>query len=274
MILVSLLLVLALERVTVKTPLWCFEYYFHRFVGLVTQRSWLDEQTPSWQVIAILLIPALLLQLLISLIDLGVFELLLSAAVLMVCIGCPQQRAAYKNYLQAANRGDTEACCLYADQLGHDPERGMSVGQTLVWVNYRFYSAVIIWFAVFGAPGALLYVLSRNMLQYAEQQRLAVAAPLHDWVKILDWVPVRVTTLGFVFMGHFSKAFPVWLAYLVEPEPSALKILSDVGKAAEETPVDQADLTQEPCTLVRLAKRNLLFILVLISVLTLSGLIS
>ncbi|WP_438862821.1 beta-lactamase regulator AmpE [Neptunicella sp.] len=274
MILVSLLLVLALERVTVKTPLWCFEYYFQRYVGGITQRSWLDENTPTWKVIGITVIPAVLLQLIIVLVNQGVIELVLSAAVLMVCIGCPQQRAAYKNYLQAANRGDTEACYLYAEQLGHDPERGMSVGQTLVWVNYRFYSAVIIWFAVLGAPGALLYVVSRNMLQYAEQQQLVVANPLHDWVKILDWVPVRITTLGFVFMGHFSKAFPVWVAYLVEPEPSALKILSDVGKAAEEAPIDETDLTQEPCTLVRLAKRNLLFILVLISVLTLGGLIS
>ncbi|WP_416306103.1 beta-lactamase regulator AmpE [Neptunicella sp. SCSIO 80796] len=274
MILVSLLLVLALERVTVKSPLWCFEYYFPRYMALLKGRVGFSGDVSVWKTLAVVIVPALLLQLTISVLNNGLLELLVSAAVLMICIGCPKQRAAYKNYLQAANRGDTEACCLYAEQLGHDPERGMSVGQTLVWVNYRFYSAVIIWFAIFGAPGALLYVLSRNMLRYAEHHQLTVTSKLHDWVKVLDWVPVRITTFGFVFMGHFSKAFPVWMAYLVEPEPSALKILSDVGKAAEETPVDENDLAQEPCTLVRLAKRNLLFILVLISLLTLGGLIS
>ncbi len=75
-------------------------------------------------------------------------------------------------------------------------------------------------------------------------------------------------------MGHFSKALPVWLSFLFETKPSALKVLSDVGKIAEEVDCDDNDLTQEPCTLVKLAKRNLTFIVAVISILTLTGLIA
>ncbi len=172
MILLSLLLVLAFERITSKTPLWCFDYYFNRYVAWLKKNNWFSVEAKSWTLYAQVFIPALLIHLLINILDNGILELLLNTAVLGICVGCPQLRASYKNYLQAANRGDTEACCLYADELGHEPGRGMSVGQTLVWINYRYYCAVILWFALFGAAGALFYVLCRNMLQYLELNEL------------------------------------------------------------------------------------------------------
>ncbi|MBC3765318.1 beta-lactamase regulator AmpE [Neptunicella marina] len=272
--LLCLLLILALERVVVKGRLWCIDFYVSRYVHFADSQFNLKQALPLWQIIGLAAAPAIIVQLLMLLVHNQLLQGIISAAVLMVCIGCPDLRACYKHYLQAANRGDTEACEICAEQLGHDPERAMSLGQTLVWINYRFYVAVMIWFAFFGAAGAVLYVVSRNLLRYSESNDLPHSNKLHDWVKILDWVPVRITTLGFVFMGHFSKAFPVWIAYLAEWKPSALKILSDVGKAAEETPIDHNDLAHEPYMLLKLAKRNLLFILVVISVLTLTGFIN
>ena len=271
MILLSLLLVLGLERIVSKSPLWCFEHYFSLYAKWLNQRGWLQGQQPVWMLFAQILIPVVVLQLLINLLHSGVIEFVINTLVLAVCVGCPQLRATYKQYLQAANRGDTQACIHYADELGHEPERGMSVGQTLMWINYRYYSAVVLWFALFGPAGALLYVLSRNMLLYIEQESLPMAELAHDIVKILDWVPVRITTLGFVFMGHYSKAFPMWLSYLAKTKDSALKVLSDVSKAAEECPTNDMDLAQEPCALVGLAKRNITFIAVVIAVLTLVG---
>ena len=45
----------------------------------------------------------------------------------------------------------------------------------------------------------------------------------------------------------------------------------DVSKKAEEIEPDESDCTEEPCTLVRLAKRNVMFLLVIIALLTLTG---
>ena len=43
------------------------------------------------------------------------------------------------------------------------------------------------------------------------------------------------------------------------------------SKKAEEIEPDENDCTEEPCTLVRLAKRNVMFLLVIIALLTMSG---
>ena len=43
------------------------------------------------------------------------------------------------------------------------------------------------------------------------------------------------------------------------------------SKKAEEIEPDENNCTEEPCTLVRLAKRNVMFLLVIIALLTLSG---
>ena len=33
----------------------------------------------------------------------------------------------------------------------------------------------------------------------------------HDVLFWLDWLPVRITAFGYMFVGHFSKAMPTWL---------------------------------------------------------------
>ena len=189
----------------------------------------------------------------------------------MICVGCPALRATYKCYLQAANRGDMQACSMYADQLGHDAHSQGSFGQNLIWLNYQHYAAVVIWFAAFGAAGSVLYVLARGFSQKLEESEHPLAGQANSLMAIIDWVPVRITALGFLLVGHFSRALPIWIGYLPDPSISAKQLLADVSKAAEEVEPDENDCTEEPCTLVRLAKRNVMFILVIISLLTLSG---
>ncbi len=90
------------------------------------------------------------------------------------------------------------------------------------------------------------------------------------WV---DWLPVRIITFGFMLVGHFSKAFPVWLENVFELTKAPQCILIDVAKQAEDVMVDETDCTAEPCLLVRLAKRNTLLLLATVAVMTLLGFI-
>ncbi|MGB0986701.1 MAG: regulatory signaling modulator protein AmpE, partial [Pseudoalteromonas spongiae] len=89
----------------------------------------------------------------------------------------------------------------------------------------------------------------------------------------LDWLPVRITSFGFMLVGHFSKAMPTWLENLFEINKVPQSILIDVAQKSEDMMVDASDCTAEPCLLVRLAKRNLLLILATAAVLTLFGII-
>lgn len=274
MTLISLLFVLAMERLATQNKYWQAEFYVSHYQTLITQRGWLGESINAWWLAGLVGLPALLLFLLLHSLENNLVSFVISTAVLMVCVGCPALRATYKSYLQAANRGDLEACSLYADQLGHDDSSSATFGQNLVWLNYRHYAAIILYFVVFGAAGAVLYVLARSLHSYLLEQQHSAASHADQLMHVLDWLPVRITALGFLLVGHFSRAFPIWLSHFPDPAMEAKTLLVDVSRAAEEVETDEHDCTEEPCILVRLAKRNLMFMLVIISLLTLSGWLS
>jgi AmpE protein len=274
MTLISLLFVLAMERVATQNRYWQPELYFSQYQTLITQRGWLSESDNAWLLAGLVTLPALLLFLLLHSIGNNLVSFVISTSVLMVCVGCPTLRATYKSYLQAANRGDLQACSLYADQLGYDDSGKATFGQNLVWLNYRHYAAPVLYFVAFGAAGAVLYVLARSLHSYLHEQQHAAAPQADQLMHVLDWLPVRITALGFLLVGHFSRAFPIWLSHFPDPSMNAKTLLVEVSRAAEEVEPDEHDCTEEPCTLVRLAKRNLMFMLVIISVLTLSGWLS
>lgn len=271
MTLISLLLVLTIERLTTQSKYWQADLYIGRYQEWIEARNWIKESTTSWLLFGLVFIPSLILFYSAQQIDSFLLSLIFNTAILMVCIGCPGLRATYKCFLQAANRGDLQACSMYADQLGHDENSIQSFGQNLVWLNYRHYAAVVIWFTVFGAAGAVLYTLARGFEERLTESEHQMAPQATSIMNILDWAPVRITALGFLLVGHFSKALPIWLGYLPDTAISAKMLLSEVSKAAEDIEPDESDCTEEPCTLVKLAKRNVMFILVVISLLTLTG---
>ncbi|MGS2720780.1 beta-lactamase regulator AmpE [Paraglaciecola aestuariivivens] len=271
MTLISLLLVLFLERVSTQNQYWQASFYVDKYISGIESRGWFNAKSSSWLVIVLTLVPVFLVYLLVQKFSGGLIELLLSTAILMVCIGCPAIRETYKCFLQAANRGDLTACGLYEQQITESDQDNYSFGLNLVWQNYRHYTAVILWFAVFGAAGAVLYVLVRELASKLPDDNAQANAQINSVLHILDWVPVRITALGFLLVGHFSRAFSSWLNYFPDPSVSAKTLLLAVSKQAEEVEPDQQDCTEEPCTLVRLAKRNVLLLLVVIAILTLSG---
>lgn len=271
MTLISLLLVLLVERVTTKSQYWQSGFYVEKYSQSIESRGWFNSSSKSWVLSLLIFLPVVIIYLLVQEFAGGLLELVISTAILMICVGCPDIRAAYKCYLQAANRGDLQACSMYEEQISTPDQDNSSFGLNLVWQNYRHYTAVILWFAAFGAAGAILYVLVRDMESRLTSHNEQAAVQAKRLLNILDWVPVRITSLGFLLVGHFSRAFPTWLGYLPDPAVKARTLLLDVSKKAEEVEPDESNCTEEPCTFVRLAKRNVMFLLVIIATLTLSG---
>lgn len=290
MMLISLLIVLSLERSLEKTPAWHIETYASQFRDWVVQKGWLSDDTEAVQVWIVLLLPALLLALIEHWL-LGTFLTFIEQTVMLfICIGCPALRATYKCFLNAAERGDLEACSLYTDQLGHagcDYEQagtaaqaeGKTFGQHLTWLNYQHYAAVILWFLAFGAPGAVFYTFVRS----AHDGYCETDSPLQNatarLLYALDFIPVRVTAFGLLMMGHFSNAFPTWLKSLTDLNMMPRQLLTDIaGKAEMLTPEEQEaqkeNAAVEPKVLLKLAKRNIMFLLAVTAVLTLMGTLS
>lgn len=319
MSLISLLIALVAERY-LSTSAWQFKTYFDAYVGLFksSKLMQLTKQSIALQLIFIA-IPVVVCDLLIELVDDGILYLVFSTLILIVCFGCVKTRQSYKDYLMSAFRGEPVSCELHHDQLQQDTHSApMSFGQLLVWLNYRYFIAIMIFFVVFGPAGALFYRLlvtlneSPEALEEASVQEAtkdnndidvadvntensneadtnaevkvedksvdsiekAESNLLKDILFWVDWLPVRIVAFGYMLVGHFSKAMPVWLENLFDIDKQPNQILISVAQESEDFMVDPEDCTAEPCLLVRLAKRTLLLCLAAISILILTGILN
>lgn len=95
-----------------------------------------------------------------------------------------------------------------------------------VLAAHRHVFGVLAWFSILavlglGPLGAVLYRLSEFVPRYWVREKAAgvrpisaalqrVALTLWDW---LDWVPARVTALGFAVVGSFEDAIDSWRSY-------------------------------------------------------------
>ena len=105
----------------------------------------------------------------------------------------------------------------------------------------------------------------------SEEMETPILKDILFWV---DWLPVRIVAFGYMLVGHFSKAMPVWLENLFDINKQPNQILINVAQKSEDFMVDPDDCTAEPCLLVRLAKRTLLLCLAAIAILILTGILN
>lgn len=299
---------MALERVVAKTKALHIatiaQQYFAKITGVVNKQKTNVSSTntnSTIMMIVVAAIPALGIWVLIAFLP-GIFVFLISLLLLWVCLGCPVTRQTYKRYLQAANREDFEACSLYSEKLGNQDGDLSNVGKQLVLVNYRQYASVVIFFVLFGLPGMVFYSLCKEWYlkrndeldapgqKHAEQlsasededsnvimqrdEDTAIQPSEEKVMFILDWLPSRITAFGFLLVGHFSQGLPTWLNTIMNPATSAYDVLTQVAKSSEELAPCENPQLQEPLLMVRLVKRNTIFLLMVISVLTLAGFVS
>jgi AmpE protein len=290
MILISLLLVLLLERVLVKSAYWQYETYVTKYLNWLLDNHKITTDTKPSILWLFVLVPSLIVALVTQVLVGDFLSFILQSLVLFICLGSVSLRQTYRQFLQAAERNDLVACNLYTEQLGHcnsfEPsdsheasEQGKSFGQHLLWLNYQHYAAVIIAFIALGAGGVVFYVLSRECFYRWCSEESPLRTPMARLMYALDFIPVRITACGLLLVGDFSKAMPAWLGGLLNREIPADQFLVTVAAKAEyvdcsKGPVDTDDIAREPKILVTLAKRNLVLLLAFSAILTLIGVIN
>ena len=269
MSLLSLLFALAVER-SMSSKVWQFSFYFQEFVKVVKQSKLI--KTPVDNIISaalLVVIPAFAVFLAALFVQGSIFELLLSCVVLLICIGCKFTRSAYKGYLQAAFRGELTTCDTHYQQLIAEknlPDIGL--GQALVWLNFRYYIAIMILFVLFGLPAVVFYRFLIAVVDYqASEDETVDGIAQQQLAKILfwlEWPMVRLVSFCYMLVGNFSKALSVWLETCFDFVEQPFMVLNKVAKQSEDFQVDENDCTAEPCLLVRLAKRSLMLLLAII----------
>ena len=280
MTLISIILALAIERLGAREAHWQIDHFSRRYVlickSILAKNSLLKY---SFTFVLWTLLPAVCVYFLLELTDFFLFELVLNTLFLLVCFGCAKPRELYKNYLNALTRGDNESATLYALQLGQQyakTEQGEEwVGQSLVWVNFRHYCAVIFWFVVLGAPGAIMYAVIRSLfddtLQNENSRLYNRSHVLADMLFWLNWLPARITSFGFLIIGNFSKSAGCFIKYALDFKTPNIKVVTSTALAAEQIEKQYEGCTYGANCMMRLIKRNILFYLVLIALLTLFG---
>jgi AmpE protein len=281
---------MALERVTEKAPKWHIHALVGKYITLLQGRNWFSDSASMLSILLIIFVPALLVYVIELIFNNGFVTFAMQLAVLWICLGCPITRKNYKHYLQAAVRKDFQACSLHSISFGNDDGDLDKVGQQLVFINYRQYAAVIIAFVLLGVPGVIIYSIAKELQLFTHKLSDCENNPeqvddevigecnkenaelvIDQVMYVIDWVPVRLTAVGFMLVGHFSRALSFWLPALVDTKSNAKTILINVAIAAEDIEADQKNCIDEPCILVRLVKRNILFMLVAVSILTMVG---
>ncbi|WKE66109.1 regulatory signaling modulator protein AmpE [Gallaecimonas kandeliae] len=265
MMLLTLLVLLALDRVTMLSPAWQLDNLLAKLPPQVQRPAF------AWPVLLAMLIALALVLDAILLALPGILAWPIGVLLLWVCLDSTEIRQQYRRMLNAFTRGDLEAADICSECLEQPLTSAQYSGRertlmALLWANYRHYCAVLFFYVVGGVGPALAY----GLLRYWHEQEVAEARKL---IKLVDWLPVRFTALGFAFVGHYSRAMPKYLEGLLRHPNDNEDYLGEVAMAAEE--VDCSDPCSEKPSLymVALAKRNLLFFLALVAALILFGLL-
>lgn len=278
MVLIALLIALSIERLYHSPAFLHWSFYLERWQRWSAARfqneKW-ESEPLQW---VLLLIPALAVGFLVVVLDNLMVTFIVGILALLLAINCEPARKEYKAYLKAANRGDERQVSMHQQALTefagrHQPQQ---FSDSLIWINYRHYIAVMFYFVLFGSFGALVYATLRYNESGIGKQREEQAQdkPLQQLVWFADWVPARLSALGLLVVGHFSRALPVWLQQSLNPRMNPDTLLFDVAGKAEDNPQHPDDRTEHVACQLRLMRRQQIFWVCIIAALTLAGWVS
>ncbi|WP_417354833.1 regulatory signaling modulator protein AmpE [Gallaecimonas pentaromativorans] len=263
MMLITLLLILALDRVVMLPAAWQLDTWLAKLPTAA--------RAPSlpWPLLLVGLVLATIA------VDCALYLLPwvlswpLTVLLLWAALNSTQLRQQYRQMLNAFSRGDLQAADLYSQGIEQPLTSATYSGRertlmALLWANYRHYCAVLFFYVLAGTGAVLAY----GLLRYWHNQEQPEARRL---IKLVDWLPVRFTALGFAFVGHYSRAMPRWLEGLLKHPNDNEDYLGQVALAAEEVDCSEPCSDKPVLNMVALAKRNLLFFLCLVAALILLG---
>lgn len=295
MVIFSLLIAILIDRAVRNRGQWQLKPIAASWYQLLYKHTHRFEWAQLAGVAVLLWIaPAILLGLLVYLQGSALLMLLVNVVVLLVVLGCAPQRDLLRRYLSQAQTGNEGECRVLQAQLNalHPELSGYRAGAHIIWLNFRYYFAVVFWFIIFGATGALVYGLLReyvvnafrpDTLESGPEATEAEATQVEEKVQqtgfarilyIVEWPAARVAGFAYLLVGHFSRAVPVWLSGLGDSENAHSQYLAQIAMHAEESPDHADEMTEEPCAMMTLAKRSMVLLLAATALATLLGWLS
>lgn len=158
------------------------------------------------------------------------FAMLWSAALLYITLGFRQFSHHFTGIRDALDEGDEPlARSLLAHWKGVDAadlprsEIVRHVIEYSVIAAHRHVFGVLAWFSILaafglGPAGAVFYRMSEFVSRYWAHKKGASIQPSSQWAQraadqawhVIDWLPARITALGFAVVGSFEDAIDCW----------------------------------------------------------------
>jgi membrane protein required for beta-lactamase induction len=217
MIMISIVISMAMEMFST----WASQHRHYRWADTLasTLKKILGDGSfwhSPWGVIAVLFVPLLILGLLQSLLNnvwLSVVELLLSVAVLLYCLRYQPMATQVDELVAALQNNDQQKAQLMADAILETPAAEVNIeqisGTLLVNANERLF-AVLVWFAILGPLGALLYRLSWYYSEASLHASGDFGQTMHRLHALLNWLPARLLASSYAVVGSFEDTLHGW----------------------------------------------------------------
>lgn len=200
--------------------------------------------------------------------------------VLLYCLGPSALEPQVQALLVARRGGDFSTAAAMADALsipeaqqGSDTRAPLCQG-LLIQANRRVF-AVLCWFTLLGPTGAVLYRCSRQIARLAREQSREALLPATDQaLSLLDWLPTRITAIGYALAGCFEGTLGGWRGcqrHSANLTPEYLLGCAGLGSLGHGAPVDdEVDLEHA----LALYLRTLFLWVVALALITLPGWLS
>ncbi|MEL0584500.1 MAG: regulatory signaling modulator protein AmpE [Candidatus Thiodiazotropha sp. (ex. Lucinoma kazani)] len=276
-----------LEKVHLRNNRWFLRY-----------SEWLQHQKlPAWLergvvgIVFLLLPPLLVTGVFQHMFDEGLLGIGLSTIILLYCLGPEDLDTQISQYTEAVDNGEeaninTVASTIIMDEPPiSEPARSQAVAEgVLLQANQNLF-AVLFWFIVLGPLGAMIYRLA-TWLPISVQSNRDIDFQLNSkqLTVILDWIPARITAICYAIAGSFEDALYGWRSFQesrfseFNDSNSGTLICTGSGAMRLSTLLDEAQEGNQlystlPRSAMALVWRSLVVFLVILTLLTMTGII-
>lgn len=197
----------------------------------------------------------------------GFLGLMVQLLVLLGCLGGSDWRRLFDHLAAAGEHGDLQAALHRLDELSgavavaDDAALPQAMAETLALHFVREWFGPLFWFALLGAPGALLYRCLERIAATSGRGRALLT--------LLDWPALGAFGLATAVAGCSGRAFGVWAATLFAAASPAQRAGAHAAAALDDLPADLpagVALASRVRMLEALFKRTLLAWLALVAV--------
>ncbi|MEJ2618762.1 MAG: regulatory signaling modulator protein AmpE [Candidatus Thiodiazotropha sp.] len=262
--------------------------------------QWHQQQNlPEWMqqgmigLLLLLILPLLAIAALQQLFSdslLGIPGLLFSIGVLLYTMGPQDLESQISQYAEAAELDDGEASMIARQIIGDEPPtsepaRSQAVSEAALQLANRRVIAVLFWFMLLGPLGAMMYRLA-VWLPRSNQAAQNIDFKLNSLqlIIILDWLPARITAFCYAIAGSFEDALIGWRNHQesrhseFSDSNAGTLICTGSGAMRLATLLDESYAGAHPYSYLPKAAmaliwRSLIVFLVILALLTFSGLV-